>query len=232
MVHMPWTCCSRPRNLENRRLPGSPGRPAGSVWYVWTGPGVVRLDRPRRVAAYRFETSPPTGVSGVRNRIDIFKGDRIAALEQIASNLWGATYFAEKGQQYRIRLSNRSVGLALNFRWTPGPPPANDDFAQAALLEGVSGTFEGTSGGATLERSEWFGEAAATTWYRWIAPSDGDWTFSSDRPKVVLVLEGDDISALRLVSQYPGNTATFSARGENAYRVAVAEPDAYTSSGT
>ena len=201
---------------------GFAGRPAGSVWYVWTAP---------ESGAYRFETSPPMGVSGVRNRIDVFKGDRIAALQPIASNLSGATFFAEKGQQYRIRLSNLTIGLPLNFRWTSGTPPANDDFAQAALVEDASGSVEGTSGGATLERSEWFGEAAATTWYRWIAPSDGDWTFSSDRPKVVLALEGDEISALRLVSQYPGDRATFPARAGNTYRIAVGEPDAYTSSG-
>ena len=209
--------------------PGEPafaafaGRPAGSVWYVWTAP---------QSGAYRFETSPPTGAPSARaDRIDIFKGDRIGALEPIASNLWGTTFFAEDGQQYRIRLSNLTVGLPLNFRWTTGASPANDDFAEAGLLEGASGTAEGTSGGATLEPGEWFGDAAATTWYQWIAPSDGDWTFSSDRPKVVLVLEGDEISALRLVSQYPRSTATFPARGGNAYRIAVAEPDAYTSSG-
>ncbi len=202
---------------------GFAGRPAGSVWYVWTAP---------ESGAYRFETSPSTDATSVRNdRIDVFKGDRIAALERIASNRSGATFFAEKGQQYRIRLSNLTVGLSLNFRWTSGTPPTNDNFAQASLLEGASGTVEGTSGGATLERSEWFGEAAATTWYRWVAPSDGDWTFSSDRPKVVLVLEGDEISALRLVSQYPGDTGTFPARAGNTYRIAVAEPDAYTSSG-
>ena len=202
---------------------GFTGRPAGSVWYVWTAP---------ESGAHRFETSPSTDATSVRNdRIDVFKGDRIAALERIASNRSGATFFAEKGQQYRIRLSNLTVGLPSNFRWMSGSAPANDDFAQASLLEGSSGSVEGTSGGATLERGEWFGEVAATTWYQWVAPSDGDWTFSSDRPKVVLAVEGDDISALRLVSQYPGTTARFPARDGNTYRIAVAEPDAYTASG-
>ncbi len=202
---------------------GFTGRPAGSVWYVWAAP---------TSGAYRFETSAPAGAPSVRNeRIDVFKGDRIAALESVASNRWGATFFAEEGQTYRIRVSNLTVGLPLNFRWMSGSAPANDDFAQASLLEGSSGSVEGTSGGATLERGEWFGEVAATTWYRWVAPSDGDWMFSSDRPKVVLVVEGDDISALRLVSQYPGTTARFPARDGNTYSIAVAEPDAYTSSG-
>lgn len=198
---------------------GFAGRPAGSVWYAWTAP---------ENGAYRFETSAP---SERTDRIDIFKGDHIATLKPIASNRSGATFFAEKGQRYRVRLSNLTVGLSQTFRWKSGSPPANDDLEQATLVEGASGEIEGTSGGATLEQGEWFAEAAATTWYRWVAPSDGDWAFSSDRPKVVLVLEGDEISSLRLVSQYPGNTARFPASEGTTYRIAVAEPDAYTSSG-
>ena len=199
---------------------GFSGRPAGSVWYVWTAP---------ESGAYRFEASS----SGAprNHRIDVFKGDQVASLTRIASNLSGATVFAEKGAQYRIRLSHLTTGHALTFHWMSGSPPANDDFAMATVVEGASGSVEGTSGGATLERGEWFGEAAATTWYRWVAPSDGDWRFSSDRPKVVLVLEGDDISSLRLVSQFPGRRAVFPAHEGNTYRIVVAEPDAYTSSG-
>lgn len=200
-------------------LPGFAGRPAGSVWYAWTAP---------ENGAYRFETSAPNEST---DRIDIFKGDHISTLESIASNRSGATFFAEKGQQYRVRLSNRTVGLSQTLRWRSGSPPDNDDLAQATLVEGASGEVEGTSGGATLEQGEWFGEAAATTWYRWIAPTDGDWAFASDRPKLVLVLEGDGISSLRLVSQYPDNTARFPASEGVTYRIAVAEPDAYTSSG-
>ena len=105
--------------------------------------------------------------SGRADRIDVFKGDRIGILELIASNLWGTTFFAEDGQQYRIRLSNLTVGFPLNFRWTTGASPVDDDFAEAGLLEGASGTAEGTSGGATLQPGEWFGDAAATTWYQW-----------------------------------------------------------------
>ena len=139
---------------------GFSGRPAGSVWYVWTAP---------ESGAYRFEASPAAATLSASNyRIDVFRGDQIASLEQLASNLSGATLFAEKGEQYRIRLSHLTVGHALNFRWTSGSPPANDDFAMATLVEGESGTVDGTSAGATLERGEWFGQVAATTWYRWV----------------------------------------------------------------
>ena len=41
------------------------------------------------------------------------------------------------------------------------------------MLESADGIVQGSSQGATLEPGEWFGFAAATTWYRWTAPSDG-----------------------------------------------------------
>ena len=209
--------------------PGEPlftplrGRPAGSVWYAWTAPanGPVRFDAP-----------PSADSQDVRNdRLDIFQGDRISALEQIASDLWGTIFFAEKGQSYRIRVSNFARGAALNLRWSQGSRPANDDFAQATVLEGAGGVVEGSSQGATLEPGEWFGFAAATTWYRWTAPSDGQWTFSSEDPRRVLIFEGDSIPALRLVSGFPGSSGSFPAGGGKEYRIVVAEPSAYASSG-
>ena len=112
--------------------PGEPlftprrGRPAGSVWYEWTAPanGPVRFNIPPRVDS-----------RDARNdRLSIFRGDRISALERVADGLWGALFFAEKGQSYRIRVSNFARGAALNLRWSQGPRPANDDFTQAAVL--------------------------------------------------------------------------------------------------
>ena len=75
--------------------PGEPqftsrrGRPAGSVWYTWTAPA----DGP-----VHFDIPPPTHPGDMRSdRIDIFRGDRIAALDEIASGQWGSTFFAEQG---------------------------------------------------------------------------------------------------------------------------------------
>ena len=209
--------------------PGEPlftpfrGRPAGSVWYAWTAPANGPV---------RFEAPPSANSREVRNdRFDIFQGDRISALEKIASDLWGTMFFAEKGQSYRIRVSNFARGAVLNLRWSQGSRPANDDFAQATVLEGAGGVVEGSSQGATLEPGEWFGFAAATTWYRWTAPSDGQWTFSSEDPRRILVFEGDSIPALRLVSGFPGSSGSFPASGGKEYRIVVAEPSAYASSG-
>ena len=210
--------------------PGEPlftprrGRPAGSVWYEWTAPanGPVRFNIPPRVD-YRVARN---------DRLSIFRGDRIPALERVADGLWGALFFAEKGQSYRIRVSNFARGAALNLRWSQGPRPANDDFTQATVLEGTDGVVQGNSQGATLETGEWFGSAAATTWYRWTAPSDGLWSFESgDGSRRIFVFEGDSISALRLVSGYPSSFSVFPAGGGKDYRIAVALPNAYASSG-
>ena len=207
--------------------PGEPlftprrGRPAGSVWYAWTAPSNGPV---------RFNIPPSGGSSDARNdRLSIFRGDRITELERVASDLWGAIFFAEKGQSYRIRVSNFARGTALDLRWSQGSRPANDNFAQATELEGADGVVQGNSQGATLEPGEWFGFAAATTWYRWTAPSGGEWEFRSESPRRVLVFEGDSIPALRLVSYYPGSIGLFPAAAGREYRIAVSERDAYSS---
>ena len=209
--------------------PGEPlftprrGRPAGSVWYVWTAP---------ENGPARFNIPPRMDSRDARNdRLSIFRGYRISSLERVADGLWGVVFFTEKGQSYRIRVSNFARGAALNLRWSQGRRPANDDFTQATELEGADGAVEGNSQGATLETGEWFGFAAATTWYRWTAPSDGLWEFKSEYPRRTFVFESDGIPTLRLVSNYPSTHARFPGGGGKEYHIAVAERDAHASGG-
>ena len=221
--------------------PGEPpvgysGRPAGSVWYQWTAPdnGPVRFN------------IPPTGFWADNNRIGIFHGDRITALDEVASGSWGSTFFAEKEQSYRIRVSKNQRGAAVDLHWSKGSRPVNDDLEEATAIEGPDGAVQGSTAGATLEPGEWFGSVAATTWYRWTAPSNGDWEFSSDYPRRVFVFERDEsangiferdesetdsIVALRLVSSYPSGRAVFPAAAGKEYLIAVAEPTAHSSGG-
>ena len=205
--------------------PGEPlftprrGRPAGSLWYEWNAP---------ESGPARFNIPPRADFRDARNdRLSVYRGDRISALEKVADGLWGVTFFAEKDQSYRIRVSNFARGTALNLRWSQGPRPANDDFSQATELGGADGVVEGSSQGATLEPGEWFGSAAATTWYRWTAPRDGLWSFQSDQSRRIFVLESNGVSTLRLVSNYPSSSARFPAASGKEYHIAVAEPHAY-----
>ena len=229
--------------------PGEPlftfrrGRPAGSVWYRWTAPA----DGP-----VHFDIPPPAQPGDMRDDgIHVFQGNRIAALEEIASGQWGSTFFAEKGQTYRIRVSKDARGAALELRWARGARPANDNLAEASPIEGPVGVVHGNSRGATLEPGEWFGFAAATTWYRWTAPGDGLWLFQSDAPRRVFVFEKDatetgvyerdlfppdtnatdGIPRLRLVSSFPLERSVVNAGAGREYLIAVAEPTAYSSGG-
>ena len=201
---------------------GAYGRPAGSVWHSWTAHSNGRVS---------FRATPEAAtVQDDRVGVSVFRGDRIAGLDPAGSGEWGVGLFAEAGQTYLIRAANvgRAVPFALN--WSAGPRPANDDFAAAALLEEAAGSVEGTNAGATLESGEFFGELAATVWYRWTAPADGSWKFeSSNGDSRVLAFTGESVSELRLVSGFPGAQAVFPVRGGDVYRVAVAAADAYAS---
>ena len=120
----------------------------------------------------------------------------------------------------------------MTLRWLPGERPVNDDFADAIVLDGESGSVDGTGVGATLEPGEPYG--AATTWFRWTAPQGGGWRFKG--PCCVNVFEGDDVASLRLVSDWPTASARFPAGGGREYRIAVSYGDDYSlswsSSGT
>ena len=209
--------------------PGEPvfstnlGRPAGSVWYDWTAPSS---------GAFQFDVAQPDpSPSVLRNdRIHVFRGDHLSTMEEVASGVWGTVFFAEQGHNYRVRVSSAARGIESELTWSPSQRPANDDIADAAAIEGDSGTVNGDSRGATLEAGEWFGPTAATTWFRWTAPDDGTWLFSVPGKRVI-AFEGNSIGSLRLVSGYPYGAAKFPAGQEREYRIVVSEDDAYSSGG-
>ena len=75
-----------------------------------------------------------------------------------------------------------AVGLAL-----AGPPPvhalaltapSNDNFANAQVISGASGSVDGSLAGATAEANE-PGDGLPSIWYRWTAPQSGLYRFDS-----------------------------------------------------
>ena len=187
-------------------------RPVASVWYAWTAP---------RTGAFDFGVG-----SGPATAVEVFVGDRITALERIASGKGGATVFADGDRTYRIRVGHVSRGAATRLIWSPMPRPPNDDFADATVLDGAEGKFKGNNRGATLENDEWFGSFAATTWHRWTAPHDGHWNFDVpyDQGHLVFAVTGDSPSTVRLISEYPQRVrgARVHARAGTEYRIVVA----------
>ncbi len=197
----------------------SRGRPSGSVWYTWTAP----TGGPFRFKVPGIERFPEDRAPDERrlDRVDVYQGDAIASLNEVASGLWGASFFAQEGARYRIRVSSASRGAAVELTWSPEGRPGNDDFVDAMWLEGETGTAQGSGAGATLEAGESFGEVAATTWFHWIAPEDGLWEFRGGSH--VLVFEGDHVSQLRLIGPRPSSRVQFFAAAGRKYHIAVAE---------
>ena len=213
-------------------------RPSGSVWYEWTA-------SENGLAGFRVVGGASEGIV-----LSVYDGNRLAALRQLVVNHWEeprfvgecavvaerrftdeVAFFAEKGRTYRVRIAADVPAPALALHWFQGRPP-NDDFAAAQTLEGTEGTAGGTNAGATLETGESFGPLAATVWYRWTAPLDGDFTFevNADQQRVS-VFEGGDVRNARLVSAFPGTEATFRAAAGREYRIAVAAEDAFAHPG-
>ncbi|MDE0350119.1 MAG: S8 family serine peptidase, partial [Gammaproteobacteria bacterium] len=195
-------------------------RPAASAWYSWTAPEDETVHFAVR------------GSGGEHVRVGAFAGDEAVSLTAVADDSPDTISFAaERGRSYRIRVAGFERADAVSLRWFSGRP-ANDDFVDAVELGGESGSMEATNAGATLEPGESWGELQGTTWYRWTAPEDDDWRFSSGKPGLVsaagvgrvLVFEGEAIKSLRLVSARRGDYGTSVRRGQE-YRIAVASSE-------
>jgi hypothetical protein len=86
-------------------------------------------------------------------------------------------------RRYRILMLTMAVALAL-----AGPlpraqalaAPPNDDFVNAQVISGPSGSVDGNLAGATVEAGEsGDGTGQPSIWYRWTAPQDGLYRFDS-----------------------------------------------------
>ncbi len=204
-----------------------PRRPLNSVWYEWTAPVE---------GFYRFDVRPDSDEYGARGlQLDLFQGDSLSVIEQVVTGDSAAVeFFSQAHEDYKIRISHNGAGGAppATLHWSQSSP-TNDLFADSIELEGEENSIQGNNQGATLEAGESFGELAATVWYRWTAPDDGDWRFDSDNDDLrTLVFIGDHPSELRLVSGYPDSSATFPAEIGQEYRIAVAAGDAFGGGGS
>ena len=230
-------CCSQRPSPANRRpfQPGAPDRAAAL--------GLVRMD-PRAVTDRSVSASTRAGRSGSPTKSPSTSSRPPAGRSRLgASELkvgGGLTFAAVAGRDYRLRLGfvdafadadERRVVEPLTLRWSPAALPPNDAFARATVVNGLEGAVAATNLGASVERGERAGGLlAATTWFRWTAPRDGDYAFEIDRRALaVAAFTGDDVAALRLVSGFPDLKAVFPARAGDEYRIVVTSRTAYAS---
>ncbi|MDE0421765.1 MAG: S8 family serine peptidase [Gammaproteobacteria bacterium] len=228
--------------------PVTPASRPRSLWYTWTADdsGLVRFTIAKTTADDYSETV----------FVGVYEGEAPTALVPVGSEKLGgaATFFAQAGRTYRIRLGLADWGLTTDGRhrstptmtlsWGPGSRPANDAYAQAAPIAGETGSVDGNNQAATTEPDELIGFAnprspavlgptkTASVWYRWTAPSTGDWRFRTNRGDLVVsAYMGKSVAAARLASGVPDDEAVFPAQAGQEYRISVASPLAYLSGG-
>lgn len=112
---------------------------------------------------------------------------------------------------------------------TVGVRPTNDNFSNAQVLSGTSGSVTGTNASAATEAGE-PDSPATSVWFSWIAPSTGRWQFNtigSAFDTVLRVYMGTALGALTLIAadDNSGGSSTsllnFSATANSVYRIRI-----------
>ncbi len=144
-----------------------------TVWYTWTAPAT---------AAVRFYCDPAIG-AGRFASIAAFTGASIGTLVNVgidsppdgperAAFLLTTTASTVYKFQLGVFFTPTITG-SITMRWETVAPPANDNFANAVTLSGLSDSATpGDCAGATLQGSEPNG-IGQTIWYTWVAPASG-----------------------------------------------------------
>ncbi len=131
----------------------------------------------------------------------------------------------------------------------PPPPPNNDNFANARVIVGCSGSVSGTNLNATRETDEPNHSpdghgGTHSVWYQWQSPGSGSVTFTtagSSFDTVLAIYTGTSVGALTVIGKnddipdVPGqphqvtSSVAFSASAGTIYRIAV---DGYDNGGS
>ncbi|MCX7048225.1 MAG: dockerin type I repeat-containing protein, partial [Candidatus Sumerlaeota bacterium] len=115
--------------------------------------------------------------------------------------------------------------------------PTNDNFADAIVISGTTGTAFGSNVGATVEAGEethsggiilYWPDPEASVWWRWTAPASGTYFFSANRSDIcaeIAIYTGGNISSLNAIRLcnygcYAGG-AYFDAQKDVTYSIAV-----------
>ena len=125
----------------------------------------------------------------------MFTGDTLGQLTHVTSAATSdlftpgvrVAFQAVAGTRYRISVdslpsSGQARGTA-QLQWNQNPPP-NDDIEDAEVLEGATGSVEGTTAGAIGAPGDpaCYGAVTGSVWYWWDAPLAGTATFATQGP--------------------------------------------------
>ena len=200
-----------------------------SVWWEWTAPS----SGPVRVST--CDSSTDDTFLGVYTGVAVNALVQVAQNDDFCSQRAALTFTAAAGTTYAIAVDSDESDPELVLRL--GPPPANDDFANAAILTTAS-TEMGVNALATTESGEPVGVLAGssttpgsrnTLWWQWTAPSTGPFTIDtceSDFDTVLGIYTGTQVDALVEVARSDDgcgaqSQVTFDAVASTVYHVQV-----------
>jgi outer membrane protein assembly factor BamB/subtilisin family serine protease len=235
---------ARAVNTGGNREAGEPahaGQSGGaSLWWQWTAPSSSLVV---------FDT---TG-SDHDTLIAVYTGNTLGNLAlQVANDdnpnggtTSRATYTVVGGTTYQIAVDGKGGAnglIILNI----GSVPANDDFAAATTVEGVTFRVDSTNRNATKQANERNHANVAggrSVWYRWVAPNSGTYqiaAYSTDIDTVAAVYTGSSVTSLTPVAanddsisspyRNTDSLVTFSAQAGTTYHFAI--DDDSSASGT
>ncbi len=139
----------------------------GSTWFSW-------------VAPWSGDISFSAAGSQSCSFFIVYEGTSLTNLTPLTARSSFATATVVEGQKYFIA-ANSAFDCAGHIRLSIYPPPANNDFATAFELTGVSGTFSNANFSADSEPGEPVtgSENSASIWWRWTAPTLADFEFNA-----------------------------------------------------
>jgi hypothetical protein len=142
-----------------------------SVWYFFTAPsdGMLRVEATDPDYFYLCGYTAASAVA-------------YDTLTQVSAGMAAINIDVDQGETYWIQCDGDG-GWQSTFTldWSFNAAPSNDDFENATQLEGESGSVSGTTIAACEEPDEPLGYGNTplnTVWYYWVAPADGQATFT------------------------------------------------------
>ncbi len=208
-----------------------PYREAGSLWFNWTPP-----------ASGRAFLSSDRGDYWAF--LGVYTGSAVNALTEVAyDRRWEeqeVEFTVAGGTTYRIQILNPNY-YGGSFQLEAFAPPANDNVADAEMMEGAACSATGNTYLATVEANEpvsgadgpfGCGISYGTVWYTWTAPFTGEgtaWTENSDYQANVFVYQGTGGSlTLADPDDYePDNYRYFEAVAGTTYTISVDRDENY-----
>jgi hypothetical protein len=210
---------------NNNGATGEPGEPEhytvyatpSSVWFKWT---------PTQTGTATFDFS----MTGQTAAGAAYTGTSLTTLVRLAANASGYLSFpATSGATYYIALGTAYDSTARGNFTLSWRTLLNDNFANAQLLAGNSGSVSGNNYSATGEPGEpvHFSTSGTHTsvWYRWIPTQSGTAIFDtagSNFNTVLAAYTGNSVSPLTQLAQDDSpnpNSLTYGARSKIVFNV-------------